>query len=155
MELADKPARLTVMAPTRSMALGCMLFVLVSGCAVAVPSQSATSPGAGGRVVVTNDVKPGPGGVYYIEGAIADIKLIDSNGDEIEADRETRQKTVYEGLAADDYTLEPALRPCDANCDNLDARTDVCQATLAVGHTTVHVHVRFTVGSACHLRISS
>jgi hypothetical protein len=71
------------------------------------------------------------------EGGAVATKRADSDG-----------RIVFAGLAAGSYTVEPALRPCDGSCVNLDPRVDGCRATVRVTGDVV-IAVRFTVGSSC------
>jgi hypothetical protein len=55
---------------------------------------------------------------------------------------------VFENLPAGDYRIRAVLRPCDGNCDFLDAPVSPCHKTVhVVGNASFVVHWR--VGEDC------
>jgi hypothetical protein len=108
-------------------------------------------PEAKGSLVVSGTQKTGGvNGIWYTEGAVPDIILRDATG------RSVGRKSGggllrFDNLAPGQYTIEPALRPCDANCDYLDPRTDACSGPVQIGADVVRLHVIYTMGEACRI----
>ena len=56
----------------------------------------------------------------------------------------------FEHLRSGTYTLEPALRPCDGNCGQLDPRAAECAFPVKkVGATSVRLRVVFRGVEPC------
>jgi hypothetical protein len=102
-----------------------------------------------GMVTVKMTFHRGSHGALYIEGAMAEVILRDAHGKKVDVQtKEPRARLTFTNLEPGTYILEPALRPCDANCGYLDPRVDSCSRKLEVDGR-VNVKVDFTVGSRC------
>jgi hypothetical protein len=101
-------------------------------------------------MVVSGVHKPGPNGAPYIEGAVADLILRDASGQEV--GRESGNGLLrFEDLAPGQYTIEPAVRPCEGNCGYLDPRIDQCSDFVQVGKGVVRLRVVYRVGLPCRV----
>jgi hypothetical protein len=111
-----------------------------------------TDPGAEemGSIVLTDAYRAGDDGAMYVEGAVGEVILRNSAGNEIARDSEG-VPIRFTDLAPGRYTVEPALRPCGGNCGHLDPRTDGCSATIPVETEVVRLHVTYRVGEPCQI----
>ena len=92
--------------------------------------------------------EPGPSGVLYVEGARTEVLVTGADGgtQALQGD-ESARLTV--SLPAGTYVVEPALRPCSANCvQGMGERTDACTLTIDVP-ATQRLRVRHVVGQHC------
>jgi len=93
----------------------------------------------------------GAHGAVYTEGAMAEVILRDAQGTKVDVQTKAPQgRLAFTNLKPGTYFVEPALRPCDANCGYLDARVDSCSHKLEVDGR-VDVKVDFIVGSRCRI----
>ncbi len=99
---------------------------------------------------MTTEQRPGPGGVFFTEGARPQVELVDDSGHRDTVDPDGADTFVFEGLGAGSYRLEAALRPCDGNCGYLDPPTGGCQHRLTIDGDR-EVHVTFVIGRHCHV----
>ena len=107
------------------------------------PTPSATVTAHGPRTPVTFRKVDEPGGALYIEGAVQFVK-VDGHAFRL-ADGDTA-RTLRGGT----HVIASYARPCDGNCDNLDAPEDGCRRRVTVrGPLTVTVHAK--PGSPCRI----
>ena len=140
--------RLRSMRTQMATTAGLLVLLALAGCGGQSAVGETTAPS--GSVVVTNDFRPGEDGKMYVEGAEIEVVLRDAAGHEV-ATKTGDRRIRFDGLAPGEYTLEPALRPCDGSCDQLDPRTDECSGTDQVGHDTLGVRVEYHVGEPCRI----
>lgn len=143
-----KPRTLSgVSARSITAALGVLLAL--AGCGAT--GSGGTRPSGPGSIVV--QIVYQPGGDLYVEGAVTEVRLRDSSGTVVDTKR-GGGPLRFEHLATGSYTLEPALRPCSANCGMLDERTDTCSEVVDVGRDARQVQVTFDTGSPCRITVT-
>jgi hypothetical protein len=104
-------------------------------------------------LIVGNSFVRRPGDYLWIEGALPEIVL--ESGDGTRATKIGRLGTdvVFDHLEPGPYTVRPAARPCDGNCNRLDARVGECQTVVEVPETT-RLTVEHSVGRHCAVATS-
>ena len=112
------------------------------------PGSPATGPSATGTVVVTITSQPGRMEIAYEEGWVPDIRLVSSGGAVIEPLAQNRRMVRFAAVAAGDYSLRAAQRPCEGNCAYLDPPTNRCRGAVAVTSET-RASVAFVDGVRC------
>ena len=102
--------------------------------------------------MVTTAQHRGLDGALYIEGAIPEIKIVDSNGHVVATKRVERGRQVrFVGLLGRGvYVLKAADLVCDGNCSVIDGPADGCQSKIEIGDALA-VRVDFTVGVPCRI----
>lgn len=138
------------------MPFAAVAIVIASGCggavptAVDVPTPEHWSTSAQTQTVtVTTTFEAGRSGAVYTEGAMAEVLLVDSSGDDVaEATGMPGGVLTLDEVPDGRYVLKPALRPCDGNCGFLDGRRDGCRQPIVVADT-VRVRVHFVIGKPC------
>jgi hypothetical protein len=99
-----------------------------------------------------------PGGPVYIEGALPQVVVRQSDGSVAAWHRAQPLVTdefPLSDLEPGDYVLHAGLRPCDANCDNLDPPTNTCRTPLHLFPGPWTVQITFGTGRACEIQVSS
>jgi hypothetical protein len=132
-----------------------LLFVFaVTACGEGSPATQAPAPHGGpadNTLTVTMSFHRDLSDPIYAEGAIPEIRLRDDQGNLVAVKTTMTGKTIEFGqLRPGTYRLEPAVRPCDANCGYLDGRTDGCRSTLELVDS-MEVKVEFEVGAPCRI----
>src|SRR4051812_30543958 len=119
--MVERP-RPTVM-PKALIALSLLLAVAACGTETAAtqPPPDETTK----TITVSFTYHDDPHHPIYLERAVPEYRLIDHSGTLIATKLAPSDTPVrFAGLSRGTYRLEPALRPCDGNCDYLDPRTD-------------------------------
>lgn len=132
-----------------------LVAVLVAGCVadadIPAPHQSGTPDSA--TVTVSTQIRPSRQ-VFYIEGAIPQVHLLDSDGIQVRGETgDHGTRFTFSDLAPGTYRIEAALRPCDGNCGYLDSPVDGCSYTHVIGDDLA-VHVAFVMGKPCRVTTS-
>lgn len=136
----------------RSVALVACLLPLVA-CGGAGGSATADPPLGGDQqhsLVVEQTYGPGRGGVLLVEGGIADVLVRGEGGKEEVLQGNPDKPLTFKGLAAGQYTVEPAIRPCNANCGNLGGRIYGCSISIDVPAVT-RLAVRYIATEPCEV----
>ena len=128
----------------------------LGGCArggdVGSGGKSPEDRPSAGTITVHMTIRPGSHGALYIEGELAEVILRDAHGSKVAVKtKQPEGRLTFPDVEPGPYVLEPALRPCDANCGYLDPRIDGCSKKLEVDGD-VDVKVAFTIGSRCTIR---
>lgn len=139
MEPVDSVRRLSAVRNLPAVLLATLMLPSLAACAQSFATERTVEQT--GSIVVTSVQKSGDNGARYTEGAVPDIPLRDESGREI--DPAAGDGHRFTNLPAGEYTIKPALRPCDGNCEFLDPRTAGCSAIIPVGTGTVRLHVVF------------
>lgn len=133
-----------------------MLLVLLAACgdpsSQATDEHSPDSTDGSHAVVVTQTYEPGPGGVMLAEGGIGDVLVRDAEGRERGQQADPSKPMTFDDLPAGRYTLAAAIRPCNANCGNLEARTGGCETTIDVPAVS-RVSVRYIATKPCQVLV--
>ena len=149
------PRRLSGMRRLIAVSIVSIVAGQVAGCASQTDDQVTASGGPATGIVqsrtatLTIATSLSTDGPMYIEGALARLVLRDEDGDVVaSAMKWPGKKFVFADLEPGTYVLEPALRPCDGNCDYLDPPTDSCRDTFAIDGD-LSLQVDFSVGDRC------
>jgi hypothetical protein len=113
----------------------------------ALPPTSSPTPSTH-DLVVSQSYESGPGGVLYIEGAIAELVISSEQGPAQAVQGDPDRPITLSGLSPGDYTVKAALRPCNANCGNLTDPVDSCATSMSVPQTT-RLTVRYVLAQPC------
>jgi hypothetical protein len=104
-------------------------------------------------ITVTFSFVHHPNDPIFTEGAVTEVRLLDDQGNEVATKTTMIGKPIrFTHLRPGTYRLEPAKRPCDANCGYLDGRLDGCRSTIKLVDS-MQVKVEFEVGSPCRISI--
>jgi hypothetical protein len=131
----------------------CLVVVLITpllgACAKHVPRFG---PGGSGRVRLLQE-EDMQGGVY-IEGYVASARVTRPDGTPMFEVTVPYKQPVVRDLPPGSYRLAFSVRPCDANCGNLDGVSERCQSSFRVEAGQV-TSLRALVGPNVGCRISS
>jgi len=103
-----------------------LVGIVVAGC------HGSSSKDEGQPVVIR--VQYAPKAPVFIEGAVTELRLLGRNGS-TKASKDAALTTVPVLLGSVDpgrYVLRAAVRPCDANCGNLDPPAFRCRGNVDV-----------------------
>jgi hypothetical protein len=118
------------------------------------PTTAHTSTASGSySLIVGNSFVRRPGDYLWIEGALPEIVLESGDGTRATKIGSFGTDVVFDHLEPGPYTVRPAARPCDGNCDRLDARVGECQTVVQVPETT-RLIVEHSVGRPCAVATS-
>lgn len=134
-----------------------VLGALALGCAGPGKAQPQTSDEGttepAGTIVVTTTYGPGESGAVYIEGASAEVILVDEAGHVVATRVGVPGKTfTFAHLAPGRYQVQPALRPGSGGGGGLDPRTEECSQPVRLRRTAT-VAVQFRVGDPCSVTL--
>jgi hypothetical protein len=126
-----------------------VLLTACGGTSATDDDASAPSPSpARHDVVVAQSFEPGPGGVMFTEGGIAEVVISDGQGQEQAFQGDPDQPLTLSGIRPGDYTVTAAIRLCNANCGNLGEPVDSCSTSISVPDT-LRLTVRYVVSQPC------
>lgn len=137
--------------------LALLVLCIVSGCVSgggdgrsdSGDASYVGSEGKGSMVVTSRFEKSGS---VFKEGAMPEVVLRDAMRHKVGTVRGFG-RLRFTGLSAGDYVIEPALRPCNANCGNLEERTGSCSAEVEVGSRSTRVRVVYRIGESCKVYV--
>lgn len=126
-----------------------VVLLALTGCtSVQTDGGLRADPDVRHSVLVHTDIRPGPHGELFIEGALPEIRLVDAAGQVHRPVRDHRDVASFPALSPGVYRLRAALRPCDGNCGVLDPPTERCAAQVRVDGREV-MKVRWMIGRGC------
>jgi hypothetical protein len=137
-----------------------LLLLMSVGLALAVagvsrPPSAASASGEGKLIVREHQLPAQPGDGIYIEGYVSFLRVRSLETGEI-VTRQRIQGRVHldTTLPQGDYRVTRYIRPCDANCGYLDAKTERCSAPVSVadGDPALAV-VRTRTTHPCEVRV--
>jgi hypothetical protein len=138
--------------------LGGVVLVLAAGCTgnadapstspLSTPSDAFSSPPAMGRGWLAVDVHYVTPNIFFTEGSISFLKVIDSEGAVAGVARSKNATTFFrQRLVPGTYEIRTFRRPCDGSCRALDPPRDRCTFVADVSSGTAHALVlRVRVG---------
>jgi hypothetical protein len=135
----------------RYAALVMAALAALTGC-TSVDTDGGLRPdsNAGRTVLAHTDIRPGPRGEMFFEGAVPEIRLVDGAGKVNRPVRDHRETAAFPALEPGIYRIQAALRPCDGNCGTLDGAMYRCSAQVRVDGAEV-LRVRWRVGQTCRV----
>ncbi|HEX5696129.1 MAG TPA: hypothetical protein VFZ15_07065 [Acidimicrobiia bacterium] len=119
-----------------------LLLLLVAACATTTPTVDAPLETSASLRVFQEQ----QGDTMYMEGQVSYLSV---NGTEQEFRPETTEVTLLVDMdvRVGEVTVESWQRPCDGNCDTLDAPANQCSMSVEVdAGQTVRLLVSFTPG---------
>lgn len=129
---------------------GCLLCLGLAG----TPTQ-ATSAATTGSLEVREHAQESQG--IYIEGYVSFLRLRNVESGRLAIDRRFQGEVHVDArVPLGHYRLIRYIRPCDANCDFLDPKTERCAIGVRVTRDSqLRAVVRTTVGRPCEFRVRS
>jgi hypothetical protein len=121
-----------------------LLAPLLGACARQV---AASGPGGSGRVRLVQEEDMDGGA--YIEGYVASARVTRPDGSPMFEITLPYKEPVLRDLRPGSYRLAFSVRPCDANCGNLDGVSERCEASFRIEParvTDLHAVVRPDAG---------
>lgn len=119
-----------------------------------IPTTAHTSTASGSfALTVGNAFVRRPGDYLWIEGALPEILLESRDGTRATKIGSFGTDVVFDHLEPGPYTVLSAARPCDGNCNRLDARVGECETVVQVPETT-RLTVEHSVGRPCAVATS-
>jgi len=112
----------------------------------AVATTEASSEVA--SLTVAQSYDPGPRGTLFIEGALGEVFLVDTQGGQQVTQAPITSVITFSGLKPGRYVIRAGLRPCSANCGNLSPRTGACQTTAEMTGRSA-LRVTYTADGPC------
>jgi hypothetical protein len=119
-----------------------------------VPTTAHTSTASGSSsLIVGNSFVRRPGDYLWIEGALPEIVLESREGTRVTKIGSFGTDVVFDHLEPGSYSVLSAARPCDGNCNRLDARVGECETVVQVPETS-RLTVEHSVGRPCAVATS-
>jgi len=119
-----------------------------------MPTTANTSTASGSySLTVGNSFVRRPGDYLWIEGALPEIVLESREGTRATKIGSFGTDVVFDHLEPGPYTVFSAARPCDGNCNRLDARVGECETVVQVPETS-RLTVEHSVGRPCAVATS-
>jgi hypothetical protein len=132
-----------------------LLLVMSLGLVLAIASPASSNSDKGKLVVREHQLPAQPGDGIYIEGYVSFLRVRSLDTHEIVTRQRTQGRVhLQTTLPQGGYRVTRFIRPCDANCGYLDAKTERCSAPVTVpdGDTAVAV-VRTQTTHPCDVRV--
>lgn len=119
------------------------------------PAAGAGAESATGSLSVREHVQESDG--IYFEGYVSFLRLRNVGSGRVAIDRTFNGEVHLDAeVPLGHYRLIRYIRPCDANCDFLDPKTERCAIGVRVTRDSqLRAVVRTTVGRPCEFRVRS